>query len=404
MVFKDYYKILGVAKNATLENIKIAYRKLSKKFHPDLNNGDKFFEEKFKEIQEAYEILSDISKRKHYDYINDTTINNREYDENLRKKEDEFRKQEEDFLKREEIIRQKEEKISETENLIKNKESSSTYKVLIFFLILILFAVLSTAYNLNQKNNTTNTRIIEETTNDNINNEVKSSISEPNVLNDKSINDKNIEAKSLITNNSVGFFKIGNPWKKIAKYEYEFQFIQGYGTCVDAACDGGFDLGKNLVIDEDGFVENPEITIGALLFKRSESFDDENERNKYINRKDVFYISSSNLSAWYWGDKISYLIILSDKFSTKEGIGVGVTLEKVDEILGNLEIEIGWLEEDRNAVQVKISSYPDIRFILDVDDAVGGYEKLGTLGQKAIISDFKKNTKIKRIIINSKSN
>lgn len=64
---KDYYYILGVKSNSTEKEIKSAYRKLSLKFHPDKNEGDKFFEERFKEINEAYEILGDIQKRKQYD-------------------------------------------------------------------------------------------------------------------------------------------------------------------------------------------------------------------------------------------------------------------------------------------------------------------------------------------------
>lgn len=68
---KDFYYILGISKNSTIDEIKSAYRKLSKKFHPDLNNGDKFFEDRFKEIQEAYETLSNINKRKLYDELFD---------------------------------------------------------------------------------------------------------------------------------------------------------------------------------------------------------------------------------------------------------------------------------------------------------------------------------------------
>jgi curved DNA-binding protein CbpA len=64
---KDYYYILGVDKNATIEEIKKAYRKLSLKFHPDKNNGDKFFEERFREVNEAYETLNDVNKRRLYD-------------------------------------------------------------------------------------------------------------------------------------------------------------------------------------------------------------------------------------------------------------------------------------------------------------------------------------------------
>jgi molecular chaperone DnaJ len=64
---KDYYQILGVAKGAALADIKKAYRKLARKYHPDLNPGDKSAEAKFKEIQEAYSVLSDPKKRSQYD-------------------------------------------------------------------------------------------------------------------------------------------------------------------------------------------------------------------------------------------------------------------------------------------------------------------------------------------------
>lgn len=65
--FKDYYKILGVSKTATPENIKKAYRKLARKYHPDLNPGNKEAEKRFKEINEAQEVLSDPEKRAKYD-------------------------------------------------------------------------------------------------------------------------------------------------------------------------------------------------------------------------------------------------------------------------------------------------------------------------------------------------
>ncbi len=65
--FKDYYQILGVSKTASSEEIKKAYRKLARKYHPDLNQGDKQAEQRFKEINEAQEVLSDPEKRAKYD-------------------------------------------------------------------------------------------------------------------------------------------------------------------------------------------------------------------------------------------------------------------------------------------------------------------------------------------------
>jgi curved DNA-binding protein len=67
MDYKDYYKTLGVKKNAGADDIKKAYRKLARKYHPDVNPGDEAAEERFKEINEAYEVLSDEDKRGKYD-------------------------------------------------------------------------------------------------------------------------------------------------------------------------------------------------------------------------------------------------------------------------------------------------------------------------------------------------
>ena len=69
MNYKDYYKIMGVDKKATAKDIKAAYRKLARQHHPDVNPGNKQAEARFKEINEAYEVLGDEEKRKKYDEL-----------------------------------------------------------------------------------------------------------------------------------------------------------------------------------------------------------------------------------------------------------------------------------------------------------------------------------------------
>jgi DnaJ-domain-containing protein 1 len=135
---KDYYYILGIDKAATTEQIKHAYRKLSNKFHPDKNDGDKFFEERFKEIQEAYETLSNLNRKKTYDsnfnnsnFKSNTHSGNSSYEEKIRKDfEDELRKRKKEY---EEELNLKEKKHKEEIDDLKNQiNRKRTFKNIAF--------------------------------------------------------------------------------------------------------------------------------------------------------------------------------------------------------------------------------------------------------------------------------
>jgi molecular chaperone DnaJ len=75
MAKRDYYELLGVSKDATTDDLKKAYRKLAVQYHPDKNPGDKAAEEKFKELSEAYEVLSDPQKKQRYDQFGHAGVN-----------------------------------------------------------------------------------------------------------------------------------------------------------------------------------------------------------------------------------------------------------------------------------------------------------------------------------------
>ncbi|MDN5627861.1 MAG: DnaJ domain-containing protein, partial [Weeksellaceae bacterium] len=80
MAFIDYYKILGLEKSASADDIKKAYRKLARKYHPDMNPNDKEAEKKFKEINEANEVLSNAENRAKYDKYGENWKHGEEYE------------------------------------------------------------------------------------------------------------------------------------------------------------------------------------------------------------------------------------------------------------------------------------------------------------------------------------
>ena len=94
MIFKNYYKILGLETNKiSNEDIKTAFREQAKKYHPDVNSGDKRTEERFKDINEAYRVLSNPSSKRKYDRMWNRHVGNKQkqdYEESKRSKESIF--------------------------------------------------------------------------------------------------------------------------------------------------------------------------------------------------------------------------------------------------------------------------------------------------------------------------
>ncbi|MDQ1855121.1 J domain-containing protein [Chryseobacterium sp. WLY505] len=93
MAYIDYYKILGVDKNATQDDIKKAYRKLARKHHPDLNPGDKEAEKKFKELNEANEVLSNPENRSKYDKYGENWKHGEEYEKAQQQQQRQYQQQ-----------------------------------------------------------------------------------------------------------------------------------------------------------------------------------------------------------------------------------------------------------------------------------------------------------------------
>jgi curved DNA-binding protein CbpA len=128
---KDYYLILGLAPDCTTDGIKKAYRQMSLKYHPDKNQSDKYFEERFKDINEAYGILNDTEKRKTYDY------QRMFFYKNNSNSGDDLRQKEENLNRREADLNSREHELSKVSPVTTEKEGSS-FSAFIFPLLFVL--------------------------------------------------------------------------------------------------------------------------------------------------------------------------------------------------------------------------------------------------------------------------
>ena len=146
---RNYYQILGLDSNATKEEIKKAYRIYATKFHPDKQGGDEFFEERFKEIQEAYDILSDDKKRANYNLKFNQRFYNQNFSNNTYPSEDlkrEREQKEREQKAREEKARAEKERIEKEDANRKKQEKKDDrfgcwIPVAVFVIVFIILCI-----------------------------------------------------------------------------------------------------------------------------------------------------------------------------------------------------------------------------------------------------------------------
>lgn len=145
---KDYYLILGLEPNCTTEEVKKAYKQMSFKYHPDRNKGDKYFEERFKDINEGYEILSDIELRKQYDYqwLNSQKTTN----DDQNRFNEASKTKEEELLKRESMLEKRENELLKRESSVESKEGK--WPLILFGVIAFSFVICLVIYNMSKSN------------------------------------------------------------------------------------------------------------------------------------------------------------------------------------------------------------------------------------------------------------
>lgn len=207
--------------------------------------------------------------------------------------------------------------------------------------------------------------------------------------------DEDADRQFLISNDAVGYFQIGNAWRDPAASRYGYQFVQEYGVCADGCCDGGFLLGDEVVSGEQGkTVRNPELTIGAAQM----DLDPEDGQPDDPN---LFLVKTEICDGWFFKDRIRYIIVYTDRYQTKEGIGVGSSLRELQDQFGPLKFYVGFIEEDAHAMQVVLRDYPNVQFVLDVDDYKGDWTQISSteLNNSLTISDFRSTAKIRNLIV-----
>jgi curved DNA-binding protein CbpA len=180
---KDYYYILGVTNDSSLNEIKSAFRKLSFKFHPDQNNGEAFFANQFKEILEAYEVLSDENKRRIYDEKLKQRISSN-FTDDFKRKEEEFNKNYEEQIKKqtgkvksEFVINQKVDRNQPTKTIV---NQNFNYLFIVFLgigivigIFFIIFYLMNFNKPMNNYDNRDNTIVFKK---DNKNNSIEDSL------------------------------------------------------------------------------------------------------------------------------------------------------------------------------------------------------------------------------------
>lgn len=206
-------------------------------------------------------------------------------------------------------------------------------------------------------------------------------------------------SKYLITDSTVGYFLLGNAWRYVAKTSYQYDFLQSCAGSFDGSCEGGFGIGRNLKLNESNVCENADLVIGADIYYGG--WGSSTDSNLFKGNPNTFFVASDNNNSWYWVDKIGYIVVQSEKFKIKEGIGVGSTIRDVEQIFGEFMINF-WAGDGGTEVNFRLKSYKNVVFLLDEHDFknIDEYAANTPVSSKSI----KENKTIRKIILIDQGN